>query len=73
MWLIFIGVLFVGYVMTFHVQSDFEKESYKLKYERSQLMENRQDEQQRLSDLQSLDGVKGGEGMVEPENIEFLW
>lgn len=71
--MVFIGVLFVGYVFTFHVQSDFEKESYKLKYEKSQLTEERQDEQQKLSDLQSLEGVDVSEWMIEPENVEYLW
>ena len=73
LWLVFIGVLFIGYVFTFHLQSDFQKESYRLKYERSQLMDDRQLEQQRLSDLQSLEGVDVSEWMVDPEKIEYLW
>lgn len=73
MWLVFIGVLMVGYIFTFHMQSDFEKESFKLEYEKSELLEDRQTEQQRLSDMQSLEGVEYEEGMIEPDNIEYLW
>jgi hypothetical protein len=71
--MIFIGGLFVGYVFTFHVQSDFEKETYKLKYEKSQLTQERQGEQQRLSDFQSLQGTDVSQWMIEPENVEYLW
>jgi hypothetical protein len=73
MWLTFIALLMIGYIFTFHVQSDFEKESFKLKYEKSELLQERQDEQQRLSDMQSLEGGEFGEGMIEPEQIEYLW
>jgi hypothetical protein len=44
-----------------------------LKYEKSELLQERQDEQQRLSDMQSLEGGEFGEGMIEPEQIEYLW
>ena len=71
-WMVFLSVLFVIYIFTFHTQSDFEKETYKLKYDKSNLLEERQLEQQRLSDMQSLDQASSVEGMVDVGEVEYL-
>lgn len=73
MWTLFIGLLILFYIFTFHTQSDFEKESYKLKSKRNILLNDRQLEQKKLSDLQSLQRFQGAEDkMIEAGEVEYI-
>lgn len=73
LWMCFLGLLFTLYIFTFHQQSDFQKESYRIKYEKQELLDISQNEQKGLSDMQSFQYIEDNiGGMVDVDDIKYI-
>ena len=71
-WMCFLGVLFTVYIFTFHRQSDFQKETYRIKYEKQLILDQVQEEQKKLSDMQALPSLDDIVLKMVDGNINYI-